>query len=716
MDRINLDQLIASAAENAGVSAALYKKVIYQGENSGYTSDIPTNLTNKRTGATGIAQVMPKTFESLIAQGSLSKGSDILDPATNLLAGAKVLADGLKINNGNEAGAVAHYNAGTATGRTVAAGGVAPTKETRDYLKRTGMTTEPTQLASSSAGSSAGTTTRTTSKDFGAMDPSSFLTEFAAKLPIHMQGLMSALKAQAGFGETAAINMEQAGAAGSKAIIAKGEAEAQQVEHSNAVADSFGVRGPSGSVVQAHEARASARATMDALRPKIAEESAVTAWDDPLRWVVNQFTLPNLVQTYNNANGQDKAMLKRIEDDQRIVRQQQALDLAPVGDLIRQTAAATAVGKSFEMIAKANEMRAGSQHILAQSIMQEMGADKSLLDGRMQLANMLSTTSANSAYDRQQSTLSAKEAKGVADRKPLLDQVNLKQLTLGLPSFRDADWMQMDSKRKAELTLNAQYPSIGTGLGDTYREIIIRGADQGLSEKNPALFKFYDSIIGGKDYDKAKTLAGQDKADSDFNKMSSIDQRAFILDKLDTKWRGEVKGATVNGVYQPVKMNDPGISESNPYKLNINQLALDPQLAENPFMATVIARKTVNSMYAATDRDLLLEGIGRAKANVKDIPKIAEQLQEVYQKGVLAQYAKGGAFTSGMPRPTGYGLGVEGNYTDESGITRGLQMWDRGAIEHFLMQNIRAVAGYKLDSRPAGEELKGFAGRMTGAN
>jgi soluble lytic murein transglycosylase-like protein len=113
------DHLIARAARQAGLPAALVKAVVKAESNFQ-----PRAVSRK--GAQGLMQLMPDTAAAVGVQ-------DPLEPADNLEGGARYLRAMIE-RYGNWNHALAAYNAGPeAVDRY---GGVPPFRETREYVKR----------------------------------------------------------------------------------------------------------------------------------------------------------------------------------------------------------------------------------------------------------------------------------------------------------------------------------------------------------------------------------------------------------------------------------------------------------------------------------------------------------------------------------------------------------------------------------------------------
>lgn len=119
-DNNDLEEIFQKAGETYNISTDLLKAVAKA------ESDFDPNCVSS-SGAMGIMQLMPDTANELGV-------TDAFDPEQNIMAGAKYLAENLKIYNGDVSLALAAYNAGR--GNVAKYGGIPPFTETRNYVKK----------------------------------------------------------------------------------------------------------------------------------------------------------------------------------------------------------------------------------------------------------------------------------------------------------------------------------------------------------------------------------------------------------------------------------------------------------------------------------------------------------------------------------------------------------------------------------------------------
>jgi len=138
MNERQLYDLAEKMAARYGVSPDVYRRMIQQ--ESGFNP----RAVNKRTGATGIAQVMSGTARD--PGYGVKPLEDRFDPVESLRFGAEYLAAMLKRFDGDYRLALAAYNAGPGT--VEKAGGVPQIDETQAYVKNILSTPLPPQRPS----------------------------------------------------------------------------------------------------------------------------------------------------------------------------------------------------------------------------------------------------------------------------------------------------------------------------------------------------------------------------------------------------------------------------------------------------------------------------------------------------------------------------------------------------------------------------------------
>lgn len=656
--------IIDDVARETGVNGDLYKKLIFHGENYG-NKTITTATSSK--GASGPAQVMP---------GNIPAGTDPSDIRANIRAGATVLRDAERLYPGNAAAQAAYYNGGHRQGNAVAAGKEPPAKETQDYLKR--VNAMPTSTNESSG-------TRTSRSDFGGIDPAAIVSSYGTEASRNLQTFIAATQGAATARNSAAEETRKQAAAQAAAVVSKGAADADTNAFQVGIANTLGT---TDQVIESTRLRQEAYNVMNQLKPRIDAEDQVSFVDDPLRAMVNMFTQPKLKEAYNAAAMQANTQTARIANTQAETQRQQQLTLEPLQQKIRDQAALVAQAQSSQLRAQADILESQTSTQLGQAAHTLISADANSAQMWLQVANMTKTQV--SETDKMISAQNAKEAKGVAERASILEQINLKRTAVGLQKMTDGDFMQRSPQERSYLVNNAGYPALGSTLGAGYEYIVRNGADATLATSAPAINRFIGTALASPTAVGLETQLSQEAGgkSSAFYGKTRDERRVILLDMAQEKWQKEVKedGTT--------KMNTNAVSPDNPARLNLMQAAVSPELQGNSFAKNIIAARSVNSGYAPKDEDLLTELIGRSrelraagKANA--IPALAKELSDIYRQGALVQHRDSGAATLGLARPAGYALTVRGNYTDPTGHLRGLQMFNPADIEQFAIQNLR---------------------------
>jgi hypothetical protein len=679
MRAIDLAGMIDATASEVGVDPSLLRKVVLTGENFD-RQEIPTDeISPKR--ARGVAQVTETNFASLQRQGKIPAGASIDDPATNLRAGALILKEGLDSHAGNPAAAVAHYNGGFRNSDAVAAGRTAPSPETRNYLRRTGMTdttdlplpfsaTDPRRVDLGPQ------TTKTTTSSKIRQEP---LDESRDRLDTFeennrlitdlLQGIQGEQRQTT---ETLSNATLEAGTAEAAQLRAMGDIEVaklQKAEGLHALMQA-GFDGQD-AFTAAQKRRAEARYTMDTLKPKIDEENNVMIWDDPLRWAINQFTLPVLKQTYNAANQTEFSQAQYIQKSQALEANQLALDPGYTVEQLKMKFATAAQVKVLEAAKQAAIVRDQGLHSIASNYMQQAALSNSSQNAHEAWLR---------AWDENQRVSGLKE-EDIAVRE-LLGPVNFQRDSLKLPRYNVAEFKRLRPNQQEDLIQRSKYPHsmYGNSLGDTLQFLDSQGALSDLSQTQPALHKMLSEQLARPELqDKLQEL----RKDTKFNTLPQAAQQGAALDAMV---EADLQEARKKG-YDRLKA-------SSPLAFNIGTAVQYKELANNPFMkdaAVLLAAKRFGERV--TDREMILTAVGKVQATKQDLPKIAKELSDYYRTGQQVQWATNGGAVSGIPRPQ--------EYFSEEMMNDGkrVNLWNLPEVEHWLMKRavVRADASSRID-------------------
>lgn len=651
----DIASIIDEEATKLGVSPAFVRRIIFQGENFGNST--VTDATSPK-GARGVAQVMPATWAGLLKQGKLSADDDPHDPRASIRAGIQVLKEGLDSSGGNEKAAAANYNGGAAALRAVLAGKEPPAEETRQYLARVfddnaldfstpaGKETTPTGKASLMVSDLSESFKKTLA------DNAALIMRLRGHTGDQVAALSNAASAVTGRGDAEATMATTTGAID----VARQEQGRRILDSAKGGIDSLESRWRANT-----QKKEEAELVMDRLKPTIDAEDQVMLWDDPLRWIANQFTQPSLKIAYNAANASRAQAVRRIVEDQAMIDAQKKIDPAITTQLTTEHFAAMAAAKKLGALEEASKLQATSAHALAQSTLTELQQSNLGYAGQKELVHL-----SLSAMGHEKQELADKRAEEV------LQMINLKQVAMGLPPYKAVEFEMLPAAQKSQLIEAARYPSIGKDPGSTLA--IIAGTGQGrvIGSKMPAVEEFYSKQMLSEPF-KQELRA----IELNHPKLSPVEQRAMAMSAVAMK--------QANALIDNKEKNSL-LPDTNPYKLKLLNNIQQPELADNPFTQTV---KDVAAMSpdktTVTDKDIFAAAVAKVKADPKQISVIAKQLSEFYTKGIELQWARTGPSMVGYAKPRGYG--VSG---DSIGMNteRAIQMASPAEVELFLMRQL----------------------------
>lgn len=433
------------------------------------------------------------------------------------------------------------------------------------------------------------------------------------------------------------------GEAAATAGEAKGAIEVASLLHKANIANivNADVQNPNNAIVAAQKVRSEAQYKMDTLRPIIETEDAVQIWDDPLRWVANQFTLPKLKQEYNAAFRADSAMVKRIAETTQLADSINKISPAMVAADIQKHAAASAEAARFEALAKAADSHAAASSVLAQSLLQESVANEHSIEKRFQWARL---------YQDQLNFKRTQDAdrRGKAEDARLqdgLDAINTKLAAWKMPAL-DVAQLKLQGPEFVRDVMNwAQYGEYGKGPGDTLLNISKFATPAKVAESDGVLTEFLTKLSTNKEFQQ---LAASKQMDQKFQSLPADVKHATLLQELFQKQQAEL--VTTNG-------DNSRLVDSNPYKLRHLQTAYMDELKGNQFVKVMGETAALSSdKKTVDDKQILLAALGKVEAEPASRPIVAKELAEYYTKAADLQWRKGGAMMTGYPRPVKYGV------------------------------------------------------------
>lgn len=442
--------------------------------------------------------------------------------------------------------------------------------------------------------------------------------------------------------ERQATATERYGTAVANAVTSKGNVDVAKILHQANIANILNadVNNPDNAIVAAQKMRAEAQYKMDKLRPIIDAEDKVQVWDDPLRWIANQFTQPALKSEYNAAARLDATMVKRIAETTQLADAVHKISPAMVVADIQRNAAAGAEAAHFEAVSKAAEARAQGGSAIAQALLQDSLANEHTLDKKFRLATMfMESRNYNRAVG-----IDEKNAAADARLQGPVDALNLKLEAWKMPPVTVAQLKLMD-RNKVEAMLDwAQDSAYGKGPGDTWLNIQRFATPAKVKDADGVLVEFITKLSISKEY---QDLEKTKQLDQKFQSLPLEVKRATLLQELFQNQQDEL--SRTGG-------NNSKLSAGNPYKLLHLQTSLMEEMKGNPFVKVVGEAAALSPTKTVDDKQLLLSALGQAEAEPAKRAILAQDLAEYYTKAAAVQWLKGGAAMTGYPRPTRYGV------------------------------------------------------------
>lgn len=666
---VDIAAMIDEEAARQGVPADFARKIVLQGENAGRKT-IPDDAYSPKL-AHGVAQVMPTTWASLVKQGKISPEARSDNAKDNIAAGIAVMKERLDARKGNRAAAAADYNGGIAAGDAVMAGKAPPALETQKYLGRMGFaedtpTTQGTQVTTSK-------TVRGTPQQQATLLEQ--LHAYNASRGALSEELSGKLTDAAGNAANASKAIQSYGNVAGEAVEAAGAIEVAKVLTRAAVLDTMSgsVLKPDTEMVRMRNEQLGAQLKKDELRKVIDAEDSVQIWDNPLRWLANQFTQPGLKAEFNAANAQDADLERRQQNLQQRIQNQTLLDMGPLAGKMERHAALQASAVKFKATADAEDAMFKANSTLAQAVQHKAVFEEQSFDNQVKVARIAMDT-----MHMNRNVSEDKEAQG------MLDVINVKRQGVGLEVIPSLTAFKALGPQKASAMIEwALTKGYGAGPGDSMATLTAVNADVTIGNSDPLAAKAINQQIGTPTYNaEFKAL----KDDPGFKKLSNRNQQIEVLNRVFEKQKQEL----VNE-----KLGNNKFSAGSPYILKLGTAATAPELQTNMFakhVANLVSKQTPAA--AINDDAILQEYMARVKLDPQRQAEYAQQLSDFYLKGLQFQWSESKNGAIGYPKPKTYRLDTDmTHYTSDKPV----DMASLAAIQHWttkwLLAEQRAYPG-----------------------
>lgn len=513
-------------------------------------------------------------------------------------------------------------------------------------------------------------TDRTSSKEYSAPSglPGDALGAYTVK-NAQLQNMLSAVTGkEASAAAAAGQAAEKAGAASGEALVAEGEATAATRDNAAKIADAFHTRtdDPDNLILAARTKIESLKISKDALRQRIDTEAQINPWDDPLRWAINKFTLPSLIDAHNAVNAQQNSETQYIDKLQNQVLTQQNIDLPAVGAQIRQAAAAKSTAEIQRGIEASQRLLSQSKGIEANGIMQQMQGNKSLLEANIQVLRMQAEQRMESKTDAELAALAIP-----------LQNYNTKMAAMGQKGYSPEEFKYLSAAKKSDIIeYGRNGATFGNSPGDSILQLINRGGATSISSVNPQIPRFIASQRNSADYAAA---AGELSKNTKFVQASPEDQMAAIFDKMSLDQKNKAGQAGSGGQI----LGNNTLPEANPYKLKLVGAALAPGLETNVFASAITAESARRPLAPINESFLTSTLLAKAAADPGNIDKLVSDFSAFFAKGTDYQHRTSGAAQMGYPTFDGYMLSdIRDNRTGKA-----IQALSPAEVKYFVINS-----------------------------
>jgi hypothetical protein len=688
--------LIEAEAKRQGVDPAL-ALAIFSAENSSdgvlrpdrqvsLTTQGITPGTGKPSGALGLFQVVPTTLRGLAKTGYIPPNLDYSTLTGQIQAGVAAVKEAAAtsqrvVGKYDPLAAASQYVNGGAGLRGYIGTGEMPEQAT-GYLKKIGRTLGMTPTAgTSTAPASWGRENRQAAEIppetrgaqlYAASSPEELTppsgSSFGAELPRSLAMLQAMGIEGAGVAQQGRDAVSKSLEAATAEIQAAQQRSAQELQRDKNIQALMGLDpgNQSSQLIANLAAEAQARETANSLKPAIDQLMAINPMANPVKWIAAQFQLGGLVPQYNAAiQNRDKAM---GEMSNKYALAQQAKTMTPAVTLDTIQKESIAKTKMAEAMAMVNSAKVDNENINFRA---------RLLSEKMQwLGQEVAFSNAANRMAMEQLGIEKDKAAQKADQVRL-DRINNIRLKYGAPPI--ATWKEFSAlpKDQQEALINANPQA--SSPGEAIRNLITFGDVHAL-QRQPGNTAMADQAIAIREAVDPQVKAAMIKPGA-----KELDVYQSEINKQYRDWRTEVAGGDMTKA-----------SGGNPYRINVEQAARNPQLANNNMAKWATEAAKTMPAEAIKEKEILAYATAEVK-NGKSVDAVAADVAEFFSKGYEYQFQARGLGTLGFDPRTynkqihyGVGSNVFGFFERAMGgkpaVERPIDLMNPTSVKQFLVE------------------------------
>jgi hypothetical protein len=563
--------------------------------------------------AYGVMQVMPETHQGLVRGGFLSKDNKMATLDEQIDAGLAAMKEKIAfIGSSDPADVAVRYNAAIPVYHAWQKSGRNPVvlpAETQKYIQKVtramnenGMTpAQPMAVAPQPTGNP--------------LAPLSGLLQQFGGAQQQFGSLLDAMlgQQQASAATQKAAQKQEADAKGQKISANTDAAVAQEAQRNAILSQSGGnLLDPSSRVAQANRTYGEAAAAEDQLTAQMQQLSQTSMFDNPAQWFMDQIKLNAVSKQWEVVAQRKAAAAQTLSQVQIAARAQMELNPAAVKDAMLRASQADIIATKAKADADAAviDMDVRNQTINAAKVKLSLQGES--LGRAIQLVGMQQE---DLRWHEQQALRRGAESKDA----PKVARINQMLVKFGKPAITSLEELKLLGKDAEELVpvlLNNE-GSMGKDIGQVLFAANALGAFPYLDAKQPGLAGTLREVQAkAQEWLRLNGKPGGD-AERETAKMSPNQKLEYAANKVWEGWRADAAKRTFDQ-----------LPKENPWKLKLEAAAQSKELENNIFAKYVLDRSK-SGATELRERDLLQF----AAASTEPSAKVAQQLQEFYQKG-----------------------------------------------------------------------------------